>query len=1101
MEFLTAAAGRPTTLAVREAIRIAKAGEPLRPVRVIVSSNLAGLSLRRRLGSGELASRSDGGDGLAADGLAGIANVSFSTPFQFASLLAAPTLAALGLRPLTTSVLAAAVRHVLSTSPGRFGQVAEHVATESALIRAYGEITEMPPNRRQFLADSATERTREVLAFVAAVDEHLASGRTKYHDEYTVLRAAVDVATSPDKGPSELNDRLVVVGPFSQGLATIEFLRDVISAMNRRAGGTAPVAVWASTADPDVDASAGSQAESIFGPVSSQTRPSSVLPTPTALVPTADSDEEVREVVRSILASAERGARFDSMAIFVPMPAPYLRTVREQLELAGIPSAGPEYRTLADSMTGRLLRSLLDLVDSRGSVAEEKRFEREAVLALVNAAPVRGPDGRAQRVGPWENLSRSAGVVSGLDGWAGALNVHIESIEQRIVENPTASESFVNNLRREQATTISLREFVAWLGELTSADAVGRTWSERAAWLRSALASLLPAENRRGQWPDSEIDAAQRIDKILSRVAVLDEIEPTLTSSSFVRALQLELDVPAGRRGRFGTGVLVAPLASAIGLDLDEVYILGLAEGTCPRPIREDTLIPDVERERTEGGLRTRTDKNREERQRYLHAVASGSSAATLVMPQGDHRSGRERTVSRWWVEAMRNLAVARGVDVAGEGAINSRNWMESRILTAERRGSFDESLLLAMTRGIASSHADLQLQRSHLATTFDIELGEDERVGPLKRGLEMIDERLVGFNRFTGDLSGAGVISPAGDGRAVSPSLLEQWATCPRRYFLARVLGLGEIERPEEIVEISALDRGSLVHVILEDFIRESLDESSATTTISDPEQRWTEQDRRRLVEIAHMHFQEYEDLNRTGKAVLWEIRKEETLADLELFLRSDEDLRMNRRTIPRDVEMPFGMEHRYESSKDAAVVDLVGGRTLSLRGLIDRVDTRPQDGAPVVIDYKTSKAQGQKDFDTDPVRGGTKLQLGAYAYAAKQAFGSADAYAYYWYASSKGGFKTAGYRWSDDQDGRFVTAVTTILDGIEAGQFPPNPGEYNQFFGDHDNCRYCPFNRLCPGDRAEELEAAISSGRLVDYVAMKEPDLDADENAGGLS
>ncbi len=1079
MELLTASAGRSMTVAVRDAISQAKAGQPLRPVRVIVSSNLAGLSLRRRLGSNDLHISGSGGTGE----IAGIANVSFSTPFQFASLLAASTLAARGLRPLTTSVLAAAVRHVLGADPGRFGQVAQHVATESALIRAYGEITEMAPSARLALAASASPRTQELLRFVDAVGDHLRSGEVSYHDEYTVLSTAVAVASSADARPTELNDRLVVVGPFTQGVATIEFLRDLVTASRARTGVGTPVGVWAMTSDTAVDAAATNQASAIFGPDVAMTTGDVSTPVPSTLIPTADSDEEVREVVRSILASAERGGRFDRMAIFVPMAAPYLRTVREQLHLAGIPAAGPEYRTLADSMAGRLVTSLLELVDSAGSTPKNKLFEREAVLALVNSAPLRGPDGRPLRSGPWENLSRTARVVSGLDGWANALQVHIDSIERRIEENPTAAEAYVSNLRREQRSTEALSQFVAWLGRLTSPAAVGRTWDERAGWLRGAIDALLPPENRRGQWPESEIDAAQRIDKILSRVAVLDEIEPNLTASSFVRAIQLELDVPAGRRGRFGTGVLVAPLASAVGLDLDEVYVVGLAEGICPRPIREDTLVPDAERETTSGGLLTRTDRNREERQRYLHAVAAGSVSTTLVMPRGDHRSGRERTVSRWWIEAMRSRS--------GDATISSRNWKQSPVLAEQRRGSFSESLVLAMRRGLASSMADLQLQRSHAASAFAADHSPELTPSSLRRGLQMIDERLVGFNRFTGDLSEAGVASPVANGSAVSPTLLENWATCPRRFFLGRVLGLGEIERPEEIVEISALDRGSLIHAILEDFIRESIDPASEVSSIEHPDQRWTEGDRSRLIEIAHTYFQEYEDLNRTGKSILWAIRKEETLVDLDLFLRSDEALRMAKRTVPHSVELPFGMGNRFDASANAAVVDLGNGRSLSLRGLIDRVDTRPEDGAPLVLDYKTGKAKKQKDFDDDPVLGGNKLQLGAYAYAAKQVLGTDDAYAYYWYSSTKGGFATSGYRWGQDQDARFVSAVTTILDGIEAGQFPPNPGEFNTFWGSHENCGYCPFNRLCPGDRTEEFEAAVSSGRLVEYVAMKAPDL----------
>ena len=116
----------------------------------------------------------------------------------------------------------------------------------------------------------------------------------------------------------------------------------------------------------------------------------------------------------------------------------------------------------------------------------------------------------------------------------------------------------------------------------------------------------------------------------------------------------------------------------------------------------------------------------------------------------------------------------------------------------------------------------------------------------------------------------------------------------------------------------------------------------------------------------------------------------------------------------------------------------------------------------------------------------GGTKLQLGAYAYAAKQHLGTESAHAYYWYTSTRGEFRTAGYPWGTEQDDRFREAVSTIIRGIESGQFPPNPGEYNAHYANFKNCSWCPFTRICPGDRNEEFEEAVLSGRLVDYVAM---------------
>ena len=226
--------------------------------------------------------------------------------------------------------------------------------------------------------------------------------------------------------------------------------------------------------------------------------------------------------------------------------------------------------------------------------------------------------------------------------------------------------------------------------------------------------------------------------------------------------------------------------------------------------------------------------------------------------------------------------------------------------------------------------------------------------------------------------------------------------------------------------------------------------------------------------------------------------------MADLDQFLNEDSDLRATWQMRPHDVELPFGMggsaRRDDRDSADAAEV-AVGGRTIRLRGLVDRVDWR-RDGVPVVLDYKTGRAASQKSFETDPVLGGTKLQLGAYATAARQMFDTtAAAHAYYWYVSDKGKFSRAGYVFGDSQEERFRSAVSTIVAGVESGQFPPQPGEYSMHWGDYENCSFCPFTRLCPQDRADEFEAAVLSGRLAEYLDMQNGPQDSDGESAEVS
>src|SRR5699024_8176006 len=122
--------GRPASEALARTIERAQAGRPLAPVTVVVPSNLSGLAARRLLGSGR-----DRGAG------AGIANVNFATPLQVIEQLAADVL--VGIHPLTNPVLASAIRRTLADDPRPFGEIADHVATETAAANLYAELSRL----------------------------------------------------------------------------------------------------------------------------------------------------------------------------------------------------------------------------------------------------------------------------------------------------------------------------------------------------------------------------------------------------------------------------------------------------------------------------------------------------------------------------------------------------------------------------------------------------------------------------------------------------------------------------------------------------------------------------------------------------------------------------------------------------------------------------------------------------------------------------------------------------------------------------------------------------------------------------------------------
>src|ERR1700685_2905759 len=96
-----------------------------------------------------------------------------------------------------------------------------------------------------------------------------------------------------------------------------------------------------------------------------------------------------------------------------------------------------------------------------------------------------------------------------------------------------------------------------------------------------------------------------------------------------------------------GEGVLVGSISMGVGLDLDLVVVLGLAEGLFPSPTRDDSLLPDPERPATGDELPLRP-QSVEREPRQLRAALPGATRQVLCVPRGDLRRNVERVPSRW---------------------------------------------------------------------------------------------------------------------------------------------------------------------------------------------------------------------------------------------------------------------------------------------------------------------------------------------------------------------------------------------------------------------------------------------------------------------
>jgi hypothetical protein len=1057
--------GRPAAEALRREIRAAKDNDPLVPVGIVVPSNHVGVASRRLLASGTLGPLCDRGEGIAA--------VTFLTVYRLGELLGAARLAGEGRRPVSSPVLGAALRAALQSQPGVFGPIATHPATETALVSAYRELRDLSPGALDALARQS-ERAADVVRLHGEAREALA---TSWYDEEDLLDAAVEALGSDPPLVAGLG-RVVVYLPGRLSRHGAALLAAIAARQQL-------VVLAGTSGDARADTETTRTVARLGGePATPPTRgpdlPAVVGPARTRIVTVSDPDEEVRAAVRAIVRAARRGTPLDRIGVLFADALPYARLAYEQLTAAGIALNGTAVMPLTARVAIRTLLGLLALPDGG--------FRRDDLFAWLTGARIHHR-GRWAPVSAWERLSREAGIVCGRAEWDASLQWLARERDSEAAEaeaDPDAPPWRAERSRESAERARQLRDFVLRLvDDMTEAAASTRPWPEWSPWARRHLTDLLGGERTRAEWPIAERRAAERLEHALDRLSCLGEVEGPVTLDVFARTLQLELEADLGRIGRMGEGVFVGPVSMGVGLDLDLVVFLGLAEGVFPPVTRDDSLLPDQERTSTDGELPLRAALVERRHREFLAALAAARQQV-LCIPRGDLRGSRERVPSRWALQAA--------------GILSGETWDSEALLDPTRSdrpwlhhvASFDAGL-----RSVDFPASDLEYRLRALLASVPARRGSDEGLSTedpvLAAGSTAIAARRSRrFTRFDGNAGGAPVPSPAE--HTVSATRLESWATCPFAYLLQNVLGLEEVENPEEELTITALDRGSLVHDILEDFIAEVLDRPVEEQP--EPAQRWSRADVDRLEALAEARCAEYEARGLTGRPVFWRRDKRRIMDDLRRVLELDSEHRRQTATRPVAAELPFGLANAPIGTVGLALDD---GREVRFRGKADRVDVAA-DGAIHVVDYKTGSARAyQKLSEDDPDLGGTRLQLPVYGEAARAFCAQPDApvHAEYWFTSAKGGFERIGYPVTAEVLGRVSHSLGTIVRGIERGVFPNHPTAWSTT--PRVECAYCDPDGLGVAELRRAFERKKEDPAMRGFVELIEPPEDEEDWGSG--
>lgn len=1046
--------GRPAREALARIIAAEKAADALAPVTVIVPSNYAGLSVRRA---------------LAAHGP--VVNVRFMVAARLAELLGGPALAAEGRRPLTPWIRLQAVRAALRERPGVFAEVLGHSSTARELQRVFAELRETTPEGQSLLSRSSRRAGDVVRLYGRFCD--LTAG---FFDE-------VDLMDAAEKNLASGSDAALEFG------AIVLYLpRKLAPALERllaHAGAGKVHAILGLTGDAAVDAVTEALAARL-GAAGERLRTATALPAATRIVSATDPEEEVREAIRQAMALVADGVPLHRIAVTYESRENYAGLLDDALTSAGIPHNGPPNRTVAQTIPGRTLLGLPRIAASSG--ATDAGYARDVVMDWLTSAPIF--DGPAEAPSHrWDEISRNAGVVGGPEQWATRLEAYAIAQEQRAKLRARDGETTTS---RDAEWARSLRTFMEHLRAELGHDQALRA-GEHAIQALKWLDTYLP---ERGMNDEIQIEAREQVKRQLEAIAagsaiLPPDLDPIVGRAEFAAALEEVLQAPFGRIGKLGEGIFTGPITLAAEMEFDAVIVLGMVEGAFPSASQDDPILTSEERAATNGELPPGGRLPTDQRRAYLATLLSAPTRI-LSTPRGDLRAQRATQPSRWLLNAASELhdtpVYATELEkmlTAAPAWFRVVHSFESALRRGPERASLQEWDL-----------ASLFAQRIHLERHFLLD--DSSGWNALAQGVaakhsrgRRRSDRLDAWNGRVPE-SLAPIPSEA---KPIAPTALETFAKCPFRYFLGNVLHVGEVERPEDVVTIEPAAIGKIIHDILEKFF-------NATGDRPDPAADWTAEERETLRTITKASFDEAERRGITGRSLTWRAEQARLQRDLELLLDDEiKERRLNRFRFAR-AEASFGMDPTpgRPEVRPPATLRLANGDTIAFRGLADRVDIGPE-GQLAIVDYKTGSPRTYETLTaTNLFDGGKFLQLPVYALAFRDD-SPEPVRATYWFISESAGFLRKSIVLNDENYASFGGIVNTLVETMRSGYFPAVPGDddWRTTGVSWTNCRYCPYDRICPAaNRTENWDAVKARDPgLAGFAGLAKGDIPGGDDA----
>ena len=1008
-KIVTAGNYRTLEEALLRDLKALKKGSPFGPVSILTGSNLQGKYLR----------------GLLAVRTGGIFNVDF---LAFPDLLSAVERRSLlpALKGLPPFAAQAIVESLCASGdlPEYFSPISGTRGFSEAVITAFSDLSEAGCTCDLAVRLAGRKETgpglKSLLSLFAAYRRRVDGGGGDIHTRFESAAAL--------KGGGGFRDPLLVYGLYDLNARQWDLLEHV--------GNSAPVTFYVPWRDEkgfrfaaplvnrcrargfDIEEFAADGAEDRW-------------PAELEIFSAPDPEAETIEMAGRVLESAGKGIRFGEMAVALS-PGCDGSLAREIFGESGIPVQMAEGSLLESSAHARGALQLCRLLS--GDLSRSRLVEFMVSAPLAGAAAPGGGDLAAA----WVRESALEGMA-GERGWPA---------ENALLAGKLSREAAAGRCGGDLPSAAALAGGI--IEKITERGFGGgaHSWSSLAGTLSSLVASLFEEGAPRDE-----------VCRAIEELAGLDSLPGSASPGIFPAFVERALSSTRGFTGRpGGEGVAILPIEGIRGLRFRALFIAGMTEDSIPGTAGRDPFLPDEARDLLEklqpGALRFSRRSGRTAELELVFRLACSGAGDRLVC--GHSRtgagSGREKARSSFLDLLERESPGERGPSYKAR----------SRLTSAVER--------LSERDPVTEDEYSLRSAAAHGAIPGGLP-------GELffSRGARLEKARWSEFRLtpYDGVLESPGAASRLAamlveSGGSYSATSLERWAGCPFAFFLRNILRIESIEEPERILSIDPLQRGTLVHSLLQR-LYSSLGENGLLP-VSPARLGRIEDHASRFI---RNFLDEYASGAPVGVPAFWEIDRNAIKRAVMGLLWSE--AREEEGFVPALYEEPFG--RLFEASP---VSFETGSMNISFHGRIDRID-RGDDGRFRVIDYKTGRLSGRDD----DMAGGTALQLPVYILAASAILGlplekGTALYRKVSLAGGKASVSFDGAKWGE-LGGSFAAILDVIVRGIGGGLFFMYP--------DPSRCEYCDARGACPSSKRLLFERKASRDpRAADYLAMRE-------------